>query len=124
VTDRISITGLRVRGNHGVFGHERQDGQDFVIDAQLCLSLAAAAASDDVGDTVDYGQVADAITKIVSGEPVNLIETLAARIAAACLDDPRVESVEVTVHKPQAPVDGQFDDIAVTVARTRDGTVR
>ncbi len=121
MTDRISITGLRVRGNHGVFAHERRDGQDFVIDATLFVGLAAASESDLVDDTVDYGRIADAITKIVSGEPVNLIETLAARIADACLEDPRVQSVEVTVHKPQAPVAGQFDDIAVTIGRSRDG---
>lgn len=121
MTDRIAITGLRVRGHHGVFAHERRDGQDFVVDVTLSASLAAAAASDRIEDTVDYGAVAAAVTAIVAGEPVNLIETLAARIAAACLDDPRVFSVEVTVHKPQAPVDGHFDDIAVTIVRGRDG---
>jgi dihydroneopterin aldolase len=123
VTDRISITGLRVRGHHGVFEHERRDGQEFVVDATLMVSLAAASASDLVDDTVDYAGVADGITKIVSGEPVNLIETLAARIADACLVDPRVSSVEITVHKPEAPVSGVLDDIAVTIVRHRDGGV-
>lgn len=121
MTDRIAITGLRVRGWHGVFEHERRDGQDFIVDVALSVPLAAAAASDDVTDTVDYGAVAAAVTAVVAGEPVNLIETLAARIATACLDDVRVSSVEVTVHKPQAPVPGRFDDIAVTIVRTRSG---
>lgn len=121
MTDRIAITGLRVRGRHGVFEHERRDGQDFIVDVALSVPLAAAAASDDVTDTVDYGAVAAAVTAVVAGEPVNLIETLAARIATACLDDVRVSSVEVTVHKPQAPVPGRFDDIAVTIVRTRSG---
>lgn len=117
--DRIAVTGLRVRGFHGVFEHERRDGQDFVIDVSLSLSLHAAALSDDVADTVHYGELADAITAIVAGEPVNLIETLAERIATACLADTRVVSVEVTVHKPQAPVAGHFDDIAVSIVRQR-----
>ncbi|MEP7055561.1 MAG: dihydroneopterin aldolase [Actinomycetota bacterium] len=124
MSDRISITGLRVHGRHGVFEHERRNGQDFVVDAHLSVSLAAAGASDLVADTVDYGSVAETITKIISGEPVNLIETLASRIADACLLDPRVTGVEVTVHKPQAPVSGQFDDIAVTIARVRPGALR
>lgn len=119
MTDRISITGLRVRGFHGVFEHERRDGQDFVIDVVLSVPLAAAGASDNVADTVHYGELADAITAIVAGEPVNLIERLAERIAAVCLAHAQVSSVEVTVHKPQAPVAGRFDDIAVTVLRQR-----
>lgn len=119
MTDRISITGLRVRGFHGVFEHERRDGQDFVIDVVLSVSLAAAGASDDVADTVHYGELADSITAIVAGEAVNLIERLAERIAVVCLEDARVSSVEVTVHKPQAPVSGRFEDIAVTVLRQR-----
>lgn len=124
MTDRISISGLRVHGRHGVFDHERRDGQDFVVDVALSLSLAAAVASDRVEDTVDYGGIAIAITAIVEGEPVNLIETLADRIATTCLADARVESVEVTVHKPQAPVAGRFDDIAVTIWRGRAGNGR
>ena len=122
VTDCIMVTGLRVRGFHGVFEHERRDGQDFVIDVVLSVSLAAAAASDDVADTVHYGEIAEAITAIVAGEPVNLIESLAERIATACLSYAHVESVQVTVHKPQAPVTGQFEDIAVTIVRPVRGS--
>lgn len=115
--DRISIAGLRVRGRHGVFEHERLTGQDFVIDAVLWLDTAAAAAADDLSLTADYGAIADRLAAIVGGEPVALIETLADRLAIACLADPAVQEAEVTVHKPQAPVSQQVTDIAVTIRR-------
>jgi len=117
--DEIALRGLRVRGYHGVFGHERRDGQEFVIDAVLWTDTRAAAQADDLSLTVDYGGLADRLSAIVSGEPVSLIETLAGRLAAACLADHRVEEVEITVHKPQAPVRHPFGDVAVTIRRTR-----
>jgi dihydroneopterin aldolase len=110
----IALTGLRVRGHHGVFDHERRDGQDFVVDAVLELDTAAAAASDDVADTVDYGNLAQRLAAVVAGEPVNLLETLASRLVDQCLADPRVGSATVTVHKPQAPIPLAFADVAVT----------
>jgi dihydroneopterin aldolase len=119
MSDRIALTGLRVRGFHGVFEHERRDGQDFVVDAVLELSTRAAAASDDVTDTVHYGELAEQLAAVVGGEPVNLIETLAARLADVCLADPRVEAATVTVHKPQAPIPLAFADVAVTIRRAR-----
>lgn len=124
MTDRIAITGLRIRGHHGVFDHERENGQDFVVDVVLTVPLRAAAASDDVDDTVNYADIAVSITEIVEGEAVNLIETLAQRIADACLEHAAVESAEVTVHKPQAPVAGTFDDISVTIVRERESGTR
>jgi dihydroneopterin aldolase len=117
MTDRITLTGLRVRGRHGVFDFEREQGQDFVVDVTLALDLRAAARSDDVADTVHYGELTERLVEIVAGEPVNLIETLAERLAAACLADPRVDSATVTVHKPQAPIPHDFADVAVTVTR-------
>jgi dihydroneopterin aldolase len=119
VTDRITLTGLRVRGFHGVFDFERRDGQDFVVDVQLELDLAPAAASDDVADTVHYGELADALARVIAGEPVNLIETLADRLAGVCLRDPRVTAATVTVHKPGAPIPLAFADVAVTLRRAR-----
>jgi dihydroneopterin aldolase len=118
VTDQITLTGLRVRGFHGVHGFERIDGQDFVIDVTLAVDLAPAGRSDDVADTVDYGSLAQRVAAIVSGQPVRLIETLADRIATSCLSDQRVSSVTVTVHKPQAPIELTFSDVSVTVVRT------
>jgi 7,8-dihydroneopterin aldolase/epimerase/oxygenase len=119
VADRISLSGLRVRGFHGVFDHERRDGQDFVVDAVLEMSTAAAAASDDITDTVHYGELAEHLAAVVAGEPVNLLETLAARLAEVCLADPRVEAATVTVHKPQAPIPLAFEDVSVTIRRSR-----
>jgi dihydroneopterin aldolase len=119
VTDRITLTGLRVRGFHGVFDFERREGQDFVVDVQLELALAAAAASDDVADTVHYGELAEALAKVIAGEPVNLIETLADRLVGVCLSDPRVAAATVTVHKPGAPIPLEFADVAVTLRRAR-----
>jgi len=117
--DRIELRGLRVRGHHGVYDFEREQGQDFVIDVTLHLSLREAAASDDVTDTVHYGELADQVVAIVAGEPVNLIETLAERTAAVALADARVQRAEVTVHKPSAPIDATFDDVAVSIVRER-----
>ncbi|WP_438866071.1 dihydroneopterin aldolase [Paractinoplanes brasiliensis] len=119
VEGQITLTGLRVRGRHGVFDFEREQGQDFVIDVRLDLDLAPAASSDDVTDTVHYGELAGRLAEIVGGEPVNLIETLAGRLVTACLDDPRVTAAEVTVHKPQAPIPLEFADVAVTLRRSR-----
>lgn len=119
MTDRIVLTGLRARGRHGVFDFERVEGQDFVVDATLELDLRAAARSDDVRDTVDYGELAARLVAIVTGEPVNLIETLAERLAQACLADDRVIAATVTVHKPQAPIPHEFTDVAVTVERRK-----
>jgi 7,8-dihydroneopterin aldolase/epimerase/oxygenase len=119
VADVIALTGLRVRGHHGVFDFERRNGQDFVVDVALSLDTVPAAASDDVADTVHYGELASALADVIGGEPVNLLETLAARLAKVCLADPRVESATVTVHKPQAPIPLQFEDVAVTITRAR-----
>lgn len=120
MTDRISLTGIRATGFHGVYDHERRDGQEFVADVVLELSLAAAAASDDVADTVHYGELAEQVAAILAGDPVNLIETLAARIADAALAADIVEAAAVTVHKPQAPIAVPFGDVSVTVTRRKD----
>ena len=117
--DRIVLRGLRGRGFHGVLPAEREAGQDFVVDVAVSLDLSAAAASDDVGDTVHYGDLAERVLALVEGDPVDLIETLAVRIAEACLTDDRVREVEVTVHKPHAPIEVPFGDVAVTVVRSR-----
>ncbi|WP_426171984.1 dihydroneopterin aldolase [Microbacterium sp. DWRC1-3] len=117
--DEIVLTGLTVFGRHGVFDHERRDGQDFTIDLRLRLSLAKAADSDEVTDTVHYGELAEKVAAVVAGEPVNLIETLAERIAAVGLEDRRVQEVVVTVHKPHAPILLNFADVAVTITRRR-----
>jgi dihydroneopterin aldolase len=117
--DRVSLRGLRVVGHHGVFAHERENGQVFVVDLVLGLDTSAAAASDDLSRTVHYGVVAEQVAAVVAGEPVDLVETLAQRIADTCLGHEAVEEVEVTVHKPQAPIAVPFDDVTVTITRRR-----
>ncbi|MBM7366103.1 dihydroneopterin aldolase [Gordonia hydrophobica] len=118
MADRIELRGLRVRGNHGVFDHERRDGQDFLIDITLWIDLQQAAASDDLADTVDYGALAQTAHDIVAGAPRNLIETVGAEIADAVMTDERISAVEVTVHKPSAPIPLTFDDVAVVTRRS------
>lgn len=118
-TDRISLTGLRARGHHGVYDFERQQGQEFVVDTVLELDLAPAAASDDVRDTVHYGELAGRLVEVIGGEPVNLLEKLADRLLDECLADSRVRRATVTVHKPQAPIPHAFTDVAVTRTRSR-----
>ena len=119
-TDRISLLGLRAFGRHGVFEHERRDGQEFVVDAVLWLDTRPAAAADDLRKTVDYAAVADRLAAVVAGEPVSLIETLADRLAAACLATAEaVREVEITVHKPHAPLVQSFGDVTVTIRRSR-----
>lgn len=117
MSGEIRLTGLRARGHHGVYDFERAQGQEFVVDAVLELDLARAAATDDVRDTVHYGELAEALVAIVTGEPVNLIETLADRLAEACVADTRVRAATVTVHKPQAPIAHTFGDVSVTLRR-------
>ena len=121
MADRIELRGLTVRGNHGVFDHEREDGQDFVVDITVWIDLAAAAASDQLSDTYDYGVLAQRAADIVGGEPRNLIETVAGEIAEDVMTDPRVHAVEVVVHKPQAPIPLEFADVAVVARRSRRG---
>lgn len=117
--DRIALRGIRVHAHHGVLAAERAEGQPFVVDVVLGVDTRAAAAKDDLGRTVDYSSLATAVAAAVGSDPVNLIETVAHRVASRCLDVPRVEEVEVTVHKPKAPVGVQLDDIAVTIHRSR-----
>ncbi len=118
-TDELSVTGIECWGHHGVFDHERRDGQRFVVDLTLGLDTRAAAESDDLADTVDYGGVVEAVKAAVERDPVNLVETLAGRLARVCLGDRRVEWVRITVHKPDAPIRATFDDVALIITRHR-----
>ncbi|ULE35084.1 dihydroneopterin aldolase [Mycobacterium sp. IDR2000157661] len=121
MTDRIELRGLTVRGHHGVFEHERRDGQDFVVDITVWIDLAAAATSDDLADTMDYGALAKRAADIVAGPPRDLIETVAAEIAEGVMTDERVHAVEVVLHKPSAPIPLTFTDVAVVARRSRRG---
>lgn len=121
MADRIELRGLTVRGRHGVFDHERADGQDFVVDITVWMDLADAASSDDLTDTYDYAALAQLAADMVAGPPRNLLEAVGAQIAEQVMDDQRVHAVEVALHKPQAPIPHQFADVAVVVRRSRRG---
>lgn len=115
--DELAVLGIECFGHHGVFEFEKREGQTFVIDLALGVDTSAAAASDDLQDTVDYGSLVAAVKNAVEQDPVDLIETLAQRIADVCLLDARVEWARVTVHKPDAPIEATFRDVALTITR-------
>lgn len=117
--DRIELKGLSAIGHHGVFDHERRDGQTFVVDLVLSVDLEPAATSGDLARTVHYGELAEQVHAIITGEPVDLIETLALRIVSVCLGHEPVRWVSVTVHKPEAPIEVAFTDVTVTMERSK-----
>lgn len=117
--DRIAITGIAGTGFHGVFEHERREGQQFVVDVELGLDIRPAAEADDLSLTVDYGTVADGVHALIVGEPLDLIESLALRMLDVCLDSPSVRWASVTVHKPDAPITVPFRDVSVTTERSQ-----
>lgn len=115
----IRLTGVRVFARHGVFQEEHEHGQEFVIDVTVRMDLSRAIESDELDSTLDYGTLADRIRQRVTGERWNLIERVAGRVADLVMEDERVETVEVTVHKPDAPIAVEFDDVSVTIRRNR-----
>lgn len=117
--DEITLTGLRASAFHGVLEHERRTGQVFVIDVTVMLPLGAAAATDDLDRTIHYGELAEEIVASVEGEPVDLIETVAERVAGVVLAHELAQLVRVTVHKPSAPISVPFEDVSVTITRGR-----
>ena len=117
--DRIRLTGIEATGHHGVYPHERQDGQQFIADVELHVDTRPAAEQDQLDRSVDYGGLAEAVAAVLSGEPADLIETVAERIAALALSDERVRAVDVVVHKPQAPVTVPVVDVSVAIHRDR-----
>lgn len=119
MTDHITLRGLAARGRHGWFQREHEAGQEFLADVVLGVDTRVAAASDDLADTVDYGDLAERVVGVIAGEPVKLVETLAQRIADVCLTFDHVQDVEVTVHKPEAPMRVPFGDVTVTIRRAR-----
>lgn len=119
---RIAVKGIRAHAFHGVYDVERENGQEFGLDIVFEIDGGRAAATDDVAHTLSYGEVARTARRILAGEPVDLLETLAERVAGAVLDL-GVLAVEVTVHKPEAPVGVAVDDVALTIRRERTSGV-
>lgn len=120
MSDELSIDGIECFAHHGVFDFERREGQVFVIDLVLGVDTAPAARSDDLAETVDYGVLVDKVVAAVQSDPVDLIETLAQRVADVVLWDRRVEWTRVTVHKPDAPIEATFRDVRLTITRHRE----
>ena len=118
--DRVTLSGVRGRGFHGVFEHERREGQEFVVDVEIAVDLRPAGLSDDLADTVNYGEIGAAALARIEGEPFDHIERLAEVVADDALAHPAVDEAVVTVHKPQAPVGVPFGDVTVRVVRHRD----
>jgi dihydroneopterin aldolase len=118
-SDSLAVRGIEAHGHHGVLAFERRAGQLFRVDLVLGVDTRPAARSDDLQDTVDYGTLVAAVKEAVETDPVDLIETLAERIANVCLTDSRVQWTEVTVHKPEAPIEATFTDVALTITRSR-----
>lgn len=119
MTDELAVTGVECFAHHGVFDFERREGQVFLVDLVLGIDTRPAAASDDLAQTVNYGTLVDDVKAAVERDPVDLIETVAQRIADVCLLDTRVEWARVTLHKPDAPIDATYSDVALTITRTR-----
>ena len=117
--DQIRLTGITAMGYHGVFEHERREGQTFVADVVVYLDTRRAAARDDLAHTLHYGELAEQVAAVLSGEPVDLIETVAERIAATVLASGIVQAVDVAVHKPNAPITVPFGDVVVAIHRDR-----
>lgn len=118
-TDELTVTGIECFGHHGVFDFERREGQVFVVDLTLGIDTRQAAASDDLADTEHYGVLVDRVKQAVESDPVDLVETLAARIADVALTGDRVEWARVTVHKPNAPIQAAFADVTLSITRTK-----
>ena len=117
--DRITVRGISAHAHHGVYDWERERGQTFRVDAVLELDTAPAAAGDDLAKTVNYAELAQRLHAVLTGEPVDLLETLAQRLADVCLADPLVDAVEISVHKPDAELGVPFDDVVVAIRRAR-----
>lgn len=118
-TDVLRVTGIEVLAHHGVLARERREGQVFLVDLALGVDTAAAAAADDLDLTVDYGSLVSEVAAAVSSDPVDLIETVAMRVAGVCLARAAVQWTEVTIHKPDAPIETTFADVALTIYRRR-----
>lgn len=122
MADRIELTGLECFGYHGVFAEEKREGQSFIVDVTCWVDFTEAAATDDLTKTINYAELADYAANIVEGPSRDLIETVAAEVADTCMDAfAELKAIEVTIHKPKAPIPRTFADVAVVARRSRTG---
>lgn len=118
MSDKLNLIGIRGFGYHGVFESERKNGQEFVVDVEIETKFKNV--NDDLAQTIDYSKLVDLVSAEITSNPVNLIETLAERIAVKILDfDKKIKSLTVTVHKPAAPVSANLIDISVSISKAR-----
>jgi 7,8-dihydroneopterin aldolase/epimerase/oxygenase len=122
MSDRIFVSGLVQHAYHGVGDDEGRVGQQFLVDLVLDLDLAAAARSDRLADTVDYADLVEVSSRAFCAKRYRLVEAAAGAVADAVLAAfPRVSRLQVTVHKPHAPIAAVFADVGVTLVRSRHG---
>lgn len=119
MSDLIELKGIEVYARHGVLEEEQIKSQVFTVDLSVFSDLRTAGATDDLGDTIDYRDLADQVKETVGDESHKLIEKVAQRVAEAVLTEPRVERVVVTIHKPAAELGAVLEDVSVTVDRSR-----
>ena len=122
MADRIELTGLECFGHHGVFAEEKRTGQPFIVDITCWLNFSEAAADDDLTKTINYAELAEVAAEVVEGPARDLIETVATDVANAAMRRfEELYAVEVTIHKPKAPIPRTFGDVAVVARRSRKG---
>jgi len=122
MTDHVFVTGLALHAYHGVMEHEAKVGQTFKLDLTLDMDLTEAARTDKLADTVGYDQVVDVASKTFCANRYRLVEAAAGAVADAVLARfPQVTAVRVTVHKPHAPIAATFEDVGVSILRSRRG---
>ncbi len=119
--DKIHINGIKTYAYHGAIHEERVLGQYFITDLVLHVDLTAASQTDDLLETVHYGEVYNLVEEIVKGEPVSLIERLAGKINTELFDQyDKIIEVETTITKPNPPIDGNYDSVAITLHGKRE----
>lgn len=122
--DQIAVEGIRVTGHHGVLTTERETGQVFMADVVAHVSTRAAAGKDALAYTVNYSDIADRVAEVLAGDPADLLETVAAAVARVVLEMEGVQCVDVVIHKPQAPLHVEFQDVTLRIRRDmRDGSL-
>jgi dihydroneopterin aldolase len=120
MSDTVFVTGLALHAYHGVMQHEGEVGQTFTLDLVLDLDLTEASHSDRLAHTVGYDQVVDVASTSFCARRYRLVEAAAGAVAEAVLERfVQVRCVRVTVHKPHAPIAATFDDVGVSILRTR-----
>jgi dihydroneopterin aldolase len=119
LNDRIELRGIEVYARHGVMPEEQENAQVFKVDVTAYTDVTRPARTDELADALDYSSLALEVREVVGSETHRLIETVATRVSEVVMSHPTVSRAVVTIHKPDAPIDMVFDDVSVTVDRSR-----